>query len=98
MDATIMAGAAGAILALLFGYVPGLKDWYDNLESVAKRLVMLAALAVVALGSFGLSCAGWFNLPVTCDQAGVEQLLGAFLTALVANQTTYLISSKSIGK
>lgn len=95
MDATVLAGVAGVLLSLIFGYVPGLKQWFDGLDSMYRRLIMLGALVVVTAGAFGLACVGWFNMPLTCDQAGLEGLVTAFIAALVANQATYSISTAS---
>lgn len=90
MTQELLSSAAGILLSLIFAYVPKLNTWYAKQESQVKSLIMLAALLIVAGGAFGLSCAGWFNMPITCDQAGVEGLATAFILALVANQATYL--------
>ena len=103
MDAETLAGLAGALLALLFAYVPGLSGWYtrlgegqgEELGGVYRRLVMLAALVVVAAGSYGLACLGageTFGLGLSCDQAGLAGLLRALVLALAANQATYVLA------
>ena len=103
MDAETLAGTAGALLSLLFAYVPGLSGWYERLgkgqaeESggVYRRLVMMAALLVTALGSYGLACTGAgaeFGLALTCDRSGLVGLLRALVLALAANQATYLLA------
>ena len=109
MSATILSTAAGALLSLLFSYVPGFKDWYARLGSEAKdggtrkRLVMLALLVLVALGSFGLGCLGLgfagaeSAQPPACEPGGMWQLVQALVSALMANQATYLISPKKKG-
>ena len=102
MDAETLAGTAGALLSLLFAYTPGLSSWYASLGeglpeaegAVRKRLVMLAALLVTALGSYGLACSRFgavFGLALTCDQSGLAGLLQTLVLALAANQATYLI-------
>lgn len=86
---------AGAVLSLLFTYVPGVRGWYDRQESQIKSLVMLAAVIVVGGALYGLSCAGWFvdyTGGITCDRAGVEGLIAAIITVLISNQATYLIT------
>ena len=98
MDANMIAGAAGVILALLFAYVPKLNEWYAGQTAQVKALIMLALLAVVAGGAYGLACWGWagdFGVNVTCDKAGGIALLKAFIAALVANQSTYLIAPQT---
>lgn len=95
MTSEKLAIAAGIILSLLFSYVPGLNDWYQKLEGTYKRLIMLSALVMVTAGAFGLSCWNIFPKPiVTCDLAGAWGLVDALFKALVANQTTYLITPK----
>src|SRR5574338_1169199 len=90
-----LSAIVGSVLSLAFAYIPGLSDKYEALDPTQKRLVMLVVLVVAAVVIFGLGCANWFNLGVTCDKAGAEQLLAIFLRALAANQATYLISSRS---
>ncbi|NMC12674.1 MAG: hypothetical protein GYA34_07295 [Chloroflexi bacterium] len=101
MSAEMLAAIAGALLSLLFSYVPGLSDWYASLgaaqndQGTRKRLVMLGLLALVAAGSFGLSCAGWgtgYGLELSCDQQGVMGLLQALLLAAMANQATHRLT------
>ncbi len=93
MNAELLSAIAGSLLSLLFSYVPGASDWYGGLEPTKKRLVMLVALVLAALGAFALSCADVYNL-VSCDREGVIKIVEAFYAALVANQATYLISPK----
>jgi hypothetical protein len=45
MTDNIIASLAGAVLALLFGYAPGVRQWYEALEPTRKALVMAGALA-----------------------------------------------------
>jgi hypothetical protein len=94
-----LAAAAGALLSLLFSFAPGLKERYEALPSDLKRLVMLAALVVCALASFGLAC----GLPESayaaqCSQAGALEMaravLGALMSAAVANQATYALTPR----
>lgn len=91
----LLASLAGILLSLLAAYLPGFNEWYDVLDGRAKRLVMLGLLAASSLGAYGLSCAGWFDPVVTCDQAGIETIISAFILAMVANQTTYQITTAS---
>lgn len=102
MDAETLAGVAGALLALLFGYVPGLSGWYARLGEgqaeavggVYRRLVMLGALVIAAAGSYGLACLGegaYFGLELACDRAGLAGLLRALVLALAANQAAYVL-------
>lgn len=91
MTSELLAGAAGVLMSLVASYVPGVRDWFGSLDASYKRLVMLAALLVVALGATALSCAGVLSV-VECSQGGVVALGRNFIAALVANQSTYLVS------
>jgi hypothetical protein len=85
---------AGAILSLLFEYVPGLSGWYEGQTGTTKRLVMLGAIVVVAAAVYGLSC---FNTPwiyVECSTAGLFDLLLAIVAAITANQGVYLLTKR----
>lgn len=98
LEQMIVMGA-GALLSLLFAYVPKLKDWYEGKDSQTKQLVMLACLVVVAAGMASASCAG-INLSVSlpvCDQGGLTALVEAFVLATLGNVATYA-STKYIGK
>lgn len=91
----VIAAIAGAVLSLVFSYVPGAKGWYEGLDGTYKRLVMLGLLALAVLVELGLACSGLgadFGLQVSCDRAGFVALARAFFAALMANQATYLIS------
>ena len=106
MSAETLSLLAGAVLSLLFSYVPGLAGWYGRLGTdpgdggTLKRLVMLALLALVAGGAFALACAGLgesLGIAVSCDQAGAVGLLRALVLAVVANQSTYKITKRGGG-
>lgn len=94
----LVAGAA-VLLAVLFEYVPGLRQWYDDLgedesNGTYKRLVMLACLVAITGGAYVLSCVLMVEQFVTCDAAGVWGLVRLFVSAIVVNQSTYLIAPK----
>ena len=85
---------AGTLLALLFGYAPGLRTWYEALEPTRKALVMAGLLVASSAGLYGAACWTPWPVGVTCDDAGFWQLAQLFMAALVANQATYLIGVK----
>lgn len=98
MTAEFLAAAAATILSLAFSYIPGLSAWYGTKGEDVKILIMLVLLILVAAGAFGLACAGLgidFGLAVTCDQAGLIELLKVLFAAAVANQITYSLTPKS---
>lgn len=86
-----LALVAGAVLSLLFSYVPGLSNWYAALDGTRKRLLMAGLLLVVAAGAFGLGCAGVLA-GVDCSRNGAINIVYAYILALMANQSTYAIS------
>jgi xanthine/uracil/vitamin C permease (AzgA family) len=93
MNSELLSASAGILLSLAFSYLPGLAPWFGQLEPTVKRLVMAGALLIVAVATFGLSCAGVVDA-ASCTQAGGWSILSALVAALVANQATYLISPK----
>ena len=94
MTDNIVGSLAGALLALLFGYAPGLRQWYEALEPTRKALVMLLLLAVAAGVLYGAACYTPWPVGVTCDETGVWQLAQLFIAAAVANQAAYLLAVK----
>lgn len=89
-----LAMVAGVILSLLFSYVPGLNTKFQSLDATYKRLVMLGLLLLVAVGVFGLSCAGIVS-GVACDRGGLVAVIQAFILAAMANQAMYQLSPKN---
>jgi TRAP-type mannitol/chloroaromatic compound transport system permease large subunit len=106
MDGTTLSAIASAVLSLGFSYIPGLKNWYNQLGQgedgsddggTRKRLVMLVLLVLVVLAVFGLTCAGLgsgFELNVTCDKPGAMGLVKALVMAVAANQGTYMLTRR----
>lgn len=84
---------AGVVLSLLFSYIPGLHDWFDGFAKEAKRLIMLALLALTTGAVFGLACAGIIT-GIACTQTGAVDVVWAFFLAIVANQSMYSISPR----
>ena len=50
-ESNVVMSLAGAILALLFGYVPGLRQWFEALDGVRKAQVMAGLLLLAAAGA-----------------------------------------------
>ena len=79
MTSDQLSAAAGVALSLAFSYVPGLRDRFAALSGEHKRIGMLAALLIVTLGSFGLTCGGLLgSTAIQCNRAGAIDLLWAF--------------------
>jgi hypothetical protein len=93
MSPELLALIAGTFLSLVFSYVPKLNKAFAQLEGDYKRLIMLGALLLSALGVFGLSCANWYDL-VSCDVAGVKELIEIFILSAIANQGAYMLTPK----
>lgn len=98
MSAETLSLIAGAVLTLVFSYVPGLSEKFAALDSTNKRLIMLAVLATSAAAIYGLGCVGWalpFGFEVSCDVAGIQALIRSFILAAVANQGLYTLSPET---
>ncbi|MCK4958398.1 MAG: hypothetical protein KAT00_03340 [Planctomycetes bacterium] len=94
MNAELLASVAGIALSLFFSYIPGIKPRFEELESNVKQAVMGGLLLVVALAAFGLSCGEIVNVGITCDKVGALGLLNILVSALIANQSIYLITKR----
>jgi len=98
MSAESLALISGAVLSLLFSYIPGLNVKFAELGSEVKRLIMAGLLLAVAASVYGLSCAGWgasLGIVVPCDQEGLLSLIQVFVLALIANQSAYAITPQT---
>ncbi len=80
----MLSAIAGAIISLLFRFVPGLSDWYATLNSQTKQLFMLLIVVIVAtiIGVYN-----YFQTGITWSS--LLLLLFTLYTAATANQTTY---------
>lgn len=95
MNADTIAVIAGAILSLLFSYVPGLNTKFAELVTETKQLIMAGLMLLVAGAAYGLACAGVgddFGIVVSCDVAGIIALVKAFFLAIAANQGIFKLS------
>lgn len=92
MDVTGYALLAGALLSLLFAYVPGVKGWYEKIPPDYKQLVMLGSIFIVVAGRFGLSCLGK-DTQFACSYDGGYEALKAFVLAIAANAGVYKATS-----
>jgi hypothetical protein len=101
MSPETLSTLAAILLSLAFSYIPGLNSKFDALDGTRKRLVMLACLLVIALATVGLACSGVLSslVPsVTCTQTGIVALLQSFVLAVIANQSTFLVSPRCAKK
>lgn len=88
-----LAAIAGVILSLVMSYIPGAKGWWDAKDSTHKRLYMGLLLVAVALIVTAIACVGSLSpLVMRCDQSDLLEFARALLAALVANQSTFVIT------
>lgn len=89
-----LAAAAGLVLSLALAYVPGLKNWYAPLTTEQKAQWMGLLLVVVAGVTLAYNCQ-WATACITSDWKLAFDVL---VSALVANQATYLIAVRPFAK
>jgi len=94
MNAELLAGALSILMSLGFSYIPGLRDKFEGFDRAEKQLTVGILLIVIALVSFGLSCAGVIDVGLTCDEAGAVGLVSTLISALVANQSIYGLTKR----
>ena len=89
----------GILLSVLCSYAPFVKTKWNVFDNDTKRIVMLIGLAVITLVLFGLSCTTLKDSfpmlslsAVSCTQSGAVDLFKIFVSAVVANQSAYLLS------
>ncbi len=88
MEGNVVAGVAGVALSLIFGYVPGARQWFEALESTRKALVMGVLLILSSLIIYGGACYTPWQA-VECAEPGFWKLIQLLGVALFANQTAY---------
>ncbi len=85
MTLELLASIAAILLSLAASYLPGFSAWFDALDTISKRLLMLVLLLAISVAAFLLACAGYANslhLSLACDAAGALDLFKTFLAAL----------------
>ncbi len=94
MTPELLSGIVGILISLALSYIPGLRQRWDALAGDTKRAIIGALLVVTALAVYGLSCAGWVNVGLTCDRAGLMAVLENLIATLIANQSAYVLTHK----
>lgn len=88
--------AAGTLLSLLFSYIPKLNVWYNAMTAEVKRLVMLGMLLIISAAVFLLAFYGVIEIEGWGDlQSNIVLFVKTFVMALIANQSTYLITPQT---
>jgi uncharacterized membrane protein len=92
----MLSMVTGAVLSLVFSYVPGLNAWFAKKEKETQQLYMLGLMIIVAGAAFGLACGNvlydLFGVVLNCDRAGALTVVKALLLAIAGNQTVYRIT------
>ena len=98
ITAGVLSMAVGAIISILADWVPKFSPWYQKLDGIGKRWIMLILLLITSILIVVFTC--WeFTQPIIsqyvlleCSEAGVSQVIAAFFNVLVGNQSMFLIS------
>lgn len=88
----IILALAAAAVSLLFSYGKGVRLEFAALPPVAKSLINVFAVLIVAVLMFLLTCTKWLSLGFECSQTGLRTLLTYVAIALVINQATDRVS------
>lgn len=90
MTPDMLIALLGAVLSLVFAYLPWLKDKFDNLPDIWKPILNAGLLLALALALVGLGCLGIVSY-FACSWLGVLAALKVWFFALLANQLTYQV-------
>jgi hypothetical protein len=82
----MLVAFAAMFLAILFDWLPGLKNWYDKYSDGQKRGLMAGCLVLITGAVFGLSCAGWLTTGWLCNGQGVQDAVFLLILAIAINQ------------
>jgi hypothetical protein len=95
MSAESLSLIAGTVLSLMFSYLPGARNWYDQFSPEVKRSIMLGLILLSGGIVYGLSCLGWgteWGIAPICNETGLMGLIEQVVIAIIANQSIYAIS------
>lgn len=85
----LLVAIVGIVLSLLFNYFPLLNTWYADLKTEFKSLIMILLLLLSAVGVYLLT---YFGLVETTEPLSIWLAVKIFISALIVNQATYVIS------
>lgn len=85
----LIGSIVGIALSWLFGWFPGISNWFVHLKSGVKSLIMLIMLAVTAVVIYLLALYGVIAVtePIT-----IWKLITVFFAATMMNQITYIMT------
>lgn len=89
-----IVAALGVVLSFVFEFIPGVREWFDGLETKAKVALLSGLTLAIAVGALALACAGvQTGSGAVCPDLSQPQtywdLVVAWLTAAGAAQTAY---------
>ena len=87
----MLSAIAGAVISLIFQFVPGASDWFARLTPAQKQLFMLGATSAVAA-----AIAGYTFTQQGFTWSSLVTLMLVIYAALTSNQVTYQFIKKAI--
>lgn len=93
--AELIGAVAGVVISLVFNYFPVLRVKFAALTQETKSLVMIGLMILVVTAVTILDYFDVINAGLTFDKAGITRIVFTLLAALVANQSTYLVSPQT---
>ena len=88
-----LAATCGAILSLIFSYVPSVRDRWATLTKEQQQLGMAGLILITTAALFGLGCVGFIGISgFACSKGTAVQYGWMALYALAANQGVYKLS------
>jgi hypothetical protein len=95
LTSDFIAWVAGIVVSLLFSYFPVLNTKFAALTTEAKSGIMIGMMALAGFGIWGAGCAGWIDANLACTTATIPQLVKLIVQALIANQSTFMVSPQT---
>lgn len=93
-NADLLVSLSGVAFSLVFAYFPKVREWFDGLDKGYKPLINLGSILLVAVIRLVWLC----EADLTCMEAQLPLVFESFVSALVANITTYNFAVKPFKK
>lgn len=93
--AEAIGAVAGVVISLLFNYFPVLRVKFASLTQEAKSLIMIGLMVLVVAVVTVLDFYDVINAGLTFDKSGITRIILTLISAMVANQSTYLVSPQT---
>jgi len=89
---TLLTALVGWVISAIFKYIPILRQKFDLLNGLWKRLIIIAASLIASAAVFTLKCGG-ISVPILepCTQAGVLAFASIALTVALNSQAAFLL-------